>query len=76
VALSEKIVPDEAEDEEFGYSKASTTTKYGAIFTATRRAEANFPDFCVGRRSETPGIRRSSLLELGKIGFQRRARES
>jgi hypothetical protein len=49
-ALREKIALDEAEDEDFGYSKTRTTTKYGAIFTATRRAGANFPDFCVGRR--------------------------
>jgi hypothetical protein len=50
MALREKIVPDEAEDENFGYSKARTTTKYDAIFAATRRAGANFPDLCVGRR--------------------------
>ena len=76
MALREKIVPDEAEDEDFGHSKARTTTKDGAIFTATRRAGANFPDFRVDRRSDTPGICRSSLLELGKIGSQRRPRES
>ncbi len=45
-----KIGPDGTEDEDFGYSKARTTTKYGAIFTATRRAGANFPDFSVNRR--------------------------
>jgi hypothetical protein len=64
VALREKIAPDEAEDEDFGYSKARTTTKYGAILSATQgsrravfarwdgslRAWANFPDFCVIRR--------------------------
>jgi hypothetical protein len=49
-ALREKIVPDEAEDEGFGYSKARTTTKYGAIFAATLRAGANFADFLVARR--------------------------
>jgi hypothetical protein len=76
VALREKAAPDKAEDEDFGYSKARTTTKYGAVFTATHRAEANFPDFRVGRRWDTPGIRRSFLLELRKIGAQRRPRES
>ena len=29
---------------------------------------ADFPDFCVAPRWETPGIRRSSLLELEKTG--------
>ena len=43
-------VGDEAEDEAFGYSKARTTTQYGPIYTATRRAGANFPDFFVARR--------------------------
>jgi hypothetical protein len=50
VALQGKIAVDEAEDEDIGYSKARTTTKYGAIFTETLRAGANFPDFCVARR--------------------------
>jgi len=76
VALREKIAPDEAEDEDFGYSKAKTTTKYGAILSATRRAGANFSDFYVGRRWQTPVMRRSSLLEIIKIGSQRRPRES
>jgi hypothetical protein len=49
-ALRAKIVPDEAEDEGFGHSKARTTTKYGAIFAATLRAGANFADFLVARR--------------------------
>ncbi len=51
-------------------------TKNGAICAATRRAGANFPHFFVARRSQTPGMRRSSLRELGKIGSQRRARQS
>ena len=59
-----------------GYSKARTTTKCGAICTATRRAGVNFPDFRVALRSDTPGIRRSSLLEFEKIDSQRRTRES
>src|SRR5580698_710952 len=50
--------------------------KYGAIFAATRRAGANFPHFGVARHSKIPDIRRSSLLELRKIGSQRRPRES
>jgi hypothetical protein len=56
--------------------QSRTTTKYGAIFTATRRAGANFPHFGVARRSKIPDIRRSSLLELRKIGSQRCPRES
>jgi hypothetical protein len=52
------------------------TTKYGAIFAATLRAGADFPHFGVARRSKIPDIRRSSLLELRKIGSQRRPRES
>jgi hypothetical protein len=52
------------------------TTKYGPIFAATRRAGANFPDFVVNRRSKIRHIRRSSLLELEKIGSQRRSWES
>jgi hypothetical protein len=47
-----------------------------AIFAATRRAGANFPHFGVARHSKIPDIRRSSLLELRKIGSQRRPRES
>jgi len=70
--LRMKIGPDEAEDEGLGYSQARTTTKYGPIFTATLRAGADFPDFRVAPRQETPGIRRSSLLELEKIGSRRR----
>ena len=49
----------------------SPTTKYASIFAATRWDGANFPDFFVARRSMTPGIRRSSLLELEKIGSRR-----
>ena len=30
--------------------------KYGPIFAATLRARANFPDFVVDRRLQTPGI--------------------
>jgi len=52
------------------------TTTYGTIFAATRRAGANFPDFFVNRRSKIRHIRRSSLLELEKIGSQRRSWES
>jgi hypothetical protein len=72
MALRAKIVSAEAEDEDFGDSKARTTTKDEAIFAATRRDETDFPDFVVRRRSQTPGMRRSSLLELGKIGSRRR----
>jgi hypothetical protein len=66
------------------------TTKYGPISTpatkicprgpricaATRRAGANSPHFVVARRSKILHIRRSSLLELRKIGSQRRPWES
>jgi hypothetical protein len=52
--------------------KSRRTTKYGPILAATRRDGANFPDFVVPRRSKTPGIRHSSLLELEKIGSRRR----
>ena len=51
---------------------ARTTTKYGPISAATRRDGANFPGFVVTRRSKIPDIRRSSLLELRKIGSRRR----
>ncbi len=53
-----------------------TTTMYGPIFAATRRAGASFPHFFVARRSKIPDLRRSSLLELRKTGSQRRPRES
>jgi hypothetical protein len=53
-----------------------TRTKYGPIFAATRRAGANFPHFVVARRSKITHIRRSLLLELGKIGSQRHPWES
>ena len=66
-----KILSDEAEDDGFGYSKARTTTKYGAIFAATLRAGANFTDFVVARRWQILNMRRSSILELGEIGSQR-----
>jgi hypothetical protein len=52
------------------------TTKYGQICAATRRAGADFPDFFVNRRSKMIDIRRSSLLELEKVGSQRRSWES
>ncbi|HVC45648.1 MAG TPA: hypothetical protein VND90_00240 [Terracidiphilus sp.] len=64
MALRAKIASAQAEDEDFGDSKARTTTTDEAIFATTRRDEADFLDFVVGRRQETPGIRRSSLLEL------------
>ncbi len=51
-------------------------TKFGAICVATRRAGANSPHFFVARHSQTSGMRRSSLRELGIIGSQRRARQS
>ena len=38
----------------------------------TRRAGANFPHLVVARRAKFPDIRRFSLLDLGKIGSQRR----
>ena len=46
------------------------------ICAATRGAGAGFPHFVVIRRSKIPDIRRSSFLELGKTGAQRRPRES
>jgi hypothetical protein len=49
---------------------------YGPICAATRRAGANFPHFIVARRSKILHIRRSSLLELRKIGSRRCLRES
>ena len=53
--------------------RARTTTKYGAILAATLRDGVDFPRLFVTRRSKTPGIRRSSLLDTGKIGSRRRA---
>ena len=86
MALRAKTVSVEAEDEDFGDSKARTTTKDETIFAATRRDEANFPDSCVRRRSQTPCIhptdqecvhgdpsmRRFFFLLLGKIGSRLR----
>jgi len=66
MALRAKSASDEAEDDDFGQSKARTTTKAEAVFAATRRDGAGFPDFGVARRSQTRGMRRSSLLELFK----------
>ena len=73
MALRVQIVSDEAEEEGFGDSKARTTTKYEPICAATPKihlqgAGADFPDFFVARRLQTPGMRRSSLRELEKIG--------
>ena len=62
---------DEAEDEDFGDSKARTTTKYERICAATLRDVANFPHFFVARRSSRPATVRSSLRDLGKIGSRR-----
>ena len=70
-ALRAKIRSGEAEDEDFGDSKARTTTKHERIFAATLRDGADFPDFVATRRSKIPDIRRSSLLELEKIGSRR-----
>jgi hypothetical protein len=49
---------------------ARTAAEY-AIFAATQRDGANFPDFFVARRSKTFNIRRFSLLELEKICSRR-----
>ena len=49
---------------------------YGRIFAAARRDGANFPQFFVHRRWDTPGIRHSSFLDLRKIGSRRRPRGS
>ena len=70
-ALRAKTAPDEAEDEDFGDSKARTTTKYGAVLAATLWDGADFPAFCVVVASQTPGMRRSFLLEIEKIGSRR-----
>ena len=81
-----KIVPDEAEDEGFGHSKARTTTKYEPIFAATlgpkraafarlgksRRDGASFPHLVVACRFSRPATARSSLLDLGKTVSRRR----
>ena len=48
------------------------TTQDGPTCAATRGAGANFPHFIVARRSKILHIRPSSLLELRKIGSQRR----
>src|ERR1039458_5903603 len=75
MALRGKIGLDEAEDEDLDYSKARTTTKYEPIFAATRRDGASFPDLVVARRQKTPGIRRSSLLDLGRTASRHQPRE-
>jgi hypothetical protein len=56
--------------------QSRTTTPYRPIFAAARRDGADFPDLFVAPRSETPGIRRSSLLDLGKIASRRGPLES
>ena len=71
MALRAKSVSDEAEDDDFGHSKARTTTKAEAVFAQARKDGAGFPYSRVARRSQTPGMRRSSLLELGKTGSRR-----
>ena len=43
-----------------------------ASFAATLRDRTNFPGLVVTRRSKTPGIHRSSLLDTEKIGSRRR----
>jgi hypothetical protein len=50
VCVASEIGSDEAENEDFGHSKARTTTKCEPICAATLRAGANFPDFVVARR--------------------------
>lgn len=42
--------PDEAESEVCGGPPSRARMKVGLIFAATRRDEANFPQFCVNRR--------------------------
>jgi len=56
MTLRAKIASTEAEDEDIGDSKARTTTTDEAIFAAIRRDGADFPNFVVGRRWQTPGI--------------------
>jgi len=51
--------------------RVRTTTKYDAIFAATRREGANFPRFVVAGRSKVLNIHRSSLRESRKIGSGR-----
>jgi hypothetical protein len=53
MALRAKIVSAEAEDADFGDSKARASRrgdKDEPIFAATRRDGADFPDFCLDRR--------------------------
>jgi hypothetical protein len=50
MALRAKKRPDEAEPEDCGGSTVEGENEVWPLFAATRRAGANFPDFCVDRR--------------------------
>jgi hypothetical protein len=65
-ALRAKTAPDEAEDEDFGDSKARTTTKYGAVLAATLWDGADFPAFCVVVASRHPVCVAPSFLKSKK----------
>jgi hypothetical protein len=73
--LRTKIGPDEAESEGCG---GSTVEDDNEVWTDLRRNPKGWGQshFFVARRSKIPDIRRSSFLELRKIGSQRRPRES
>jgi hypothetical protein len=73
-ALRTKIVPDEAESEGCG---GTTVEDDNEAWPDLRRNPEGWGQFSpFHRRSKMIDIRRSSLLELRKIGSQRRSRES
>jgi hypothetical protein len=69
-------VPDEAESEGCGGSTVEDDNEVWHVLHRNPKGWANFPHFFVTCRSKIADIRRSSLLELGKIDSQRRPRES
>jgi hypothetical protein len=74
--LRTKIGPDEAEFEGCGGSTVKADNQVWPDLRRNPKGWANFPHFLVTRRSKILHIRRSSLLELRKIGSQRHPRES
>jgi hypothetical protein len=71
MALRAKIRPDEAESEGCGGTTVEGENEVWPDFRRNPSGRANFPHFVVNRRSQTPGMHRSSLLELRKIGSRR-----
>jgi hypothetical protein len=71
--LPAKIARDEEEFAAHGGTMGKNDNEVWGDFRRNPPGRGRFPRLFVTRRSKTPSIRRSSLLDTGKIGSRRRA---